>query len=77
MNRWNIRNINGFLIQVKNKFKYFQVAADAEQEKFRRLWNVKTIEHGMIRIPPHLLQDLIHKENIDKFFKVEDKPVAR
>ncbi len=48
-----------------------------QQRKFRELWNVKTIEHGMVRIPPQTLEELICKDNIEKFFRLEEKPVAR
>ena len=58
-------------------FNWDSSVHDAEKEKFRQLWDVKTIEQGMIRIPTHLLEDLIHKESIEKFFRLEEKPVAR
>jgi hypothetical protein len=48
-----------------------------EKTKFDELWDCKTIEHGLIRVPTHRLQDLISKENIDKFYEVDEKPVAR
>jgi hypothetical protein len=31
----------------------------------------------MVRVPTHMLEDLIHKDNIEKFFRLEEKPVAR
>ena len=50
---------------------------DEERAKFDRLWDVKTIEDGRVRILPQMLDDLIRKENIEKFYIVDDKPVAR
>ena len=50
---------------------------DEEQRKFKELWKVKTIEQGMIRVPTGLLQDLIHKDSLETFFDLEEKPVAR
>ena len=52
-------------------------AEDEERAKFDRLWDVKSVEQGRIRIPPKMLDDLIRKESIDKFYMVEDRPVAR
>ncbi len=48
-----------------------------EETKFDGLWDVKTIENGVVRIPTQLLDELISKESIEKFYEVEDKPVAR
>ena len=48
-----------------------------EETKFDGLWDVKTIENGLIRIPTQCLEELITKESIEKFYEVEDKPVAR
>ena len=50
---------------------------DEERAKFDQLWDVKTVEQGRVRISPKMLDDLIRKESIDKFYIVEDKPVAR
>ena len=50
---------------------------DEERAKFDRLWDVKTIEDGRVRILPQMLDDLIRKESIEKFYIVDDKPVAR
>jgi len=47
-----------------------------EETKFDGLWDVKTIENGLVRIPTQCLEELISKENIEKFYEVEDKPVA-
>ena len=41
---------------------------DETQKKLMELWKVKTIEQGMVRVPTHFLEDLIHKESIEKFF---------
>ena len=48
-----------------------------EETKFDGLWDVKTIDNGLIRIPTQCLEELISKEGIEKFYEVEDKPVAR
>lgn len=50
---------------------------DEEQRKFKELWGMKTIEQGMIRVPTGKLQDLIHKDSLETFFDLEEKPVAR
>jgi hypothetical protein len=48
-----------------------------EETKFDGLWDVKTIENGLIRIPTQLLEELISEESIEKFYDIEDTPVAR
>ena len=48
-----------------------------EETKFDGLWDVKTIRNGCVRISPQLLDDLITKDSIEKFYEVEDNPVAR
>ena len=53
--------------------KYFR----HEKTKFDELWDCKTIEHGLIRIPTQRLEDLISKERIEKVYEVDEKPVAR
>ena len=50
---------------------------EEERAKFDRLWDVKSVDQGRVRISPRMLDQLIRKENIDKFYIVEDKPVAR
>ncbi|TRY80091.1 hypothetical protein TCAL_17092 [Tigriopus californicus] len=50
---------------------------EVRNAKFKELWDVKTIEQGMIRVPTKFLQDLIHNESIEKYFDIEEKPVAR
>lgn len=47
-----------------------------ERTKFDGLWDSKSIEHGLVRIPTHRLEELIRAESIDKFYDVEEKPVA-
>jgi len=47
-----------------------------EETKFDGLWDVKTIRNGCVRISPQLLDDLITKDSIEKFYEVEDNPVA-
>lgn len=48
-----------------------------ERAKFDKLWEVKSVDMGRVRIPPNVLDDLIRKEHIEKFYVIEDKPVAR
>ncbi len=50
---------------------------ESSREKFSKLWKVKTIAHGMVRVPIELLDELVAKENITDIFHVEDTPVAR
>ena len=54
-----------------------QVKLLREETKFDGLWDVKTIENGLVRIPTQCLEELISEESIEKFYEVEDKPVAR
>ena len=48
-----------------------------EETKFDGLWEVKTIDNGLIRLPTQCLENLISKEGIEKYYEVEPKPVAR
>ena len=48
-----------------------------EETKFDGLWEVKTIDNGLIRLPTQCLDNLISKEGIEKYYEVEPKPVAR
>ena len=47
-----------------------------EETKFDGLWDVKTIRDGCVRIPAQFLDELITKDSIEKFYEVEDNPVA-
>ena len=46
-------------------------------EKLDLLWKNRTIQEGMVNLPVNTLDDLIRKESIEKFYIVEDTPVAR
>ena len=49
----------------------------SQSEKLDLLWKNRTIEQGMVKLPINTLDDLIRKESIEKFYIVEDAPVAR
>ena len=49
----------------------------SNRKKFEELCDLKNIELGIVKVPPDLLEDLIHKENIEKYYEVEEVPVAR
>ena len=49
----------------------------SQSEKLDLLWKNRTIEQGMVKLPVNTLDDLIRKESIEKFYIVEDTPVAR
>ena len=49
----------------------------SQRAKLDLLWKDRRIEQGMVRIPANLLDDLIRKESIEKFYIVEETPVAR
>jgi len=57
--------------------KLSRISTSRERTKFDDLWQYKTIEHGLIRIPTHRLEDLIRAESIEKIYDVDEKPVAR
>jgi len=48
----------------------------SNRKKFSELCDVKNIELGIVKVPPELLEDLIHKEKIEKFYSVDPVPVA-
>jgi len=48
----------------------------SNRQKFSELCDVKNVEMGIVKVPPELLEDLIHKENIEKFYDVDPVPVA-
>jgi len=48
----------------------------SNRKKFSELCDVKNIELGIVKVPPELLEDLIQKEKIDKFYTVDQVPVA-
>ena len=48
-----------------------------EETKFDGLWDVKTIDNGLVRIPTQCLEELISRESIEKFYEVEENPVAK
>ena len=49
----------------------------SNRKKFEELCDVKNVELGIVKVPAHVLDELIHKENIDKFYDVDAIPVAR
>ena len=49
----------------------------SQSEKLDLLWKNRTIQEGMVKLPVNTLDDLIRKESIEKFYIVEDTPVAR
>jgi len=48
----------------------------SNRKKFEELCDLKNIELGIVKVPPELLEDLIHKENIEKYYDVDEVPVA-
>ena len=48
-----------------------------EETKFDGLWDVKSVKDGLVRLPTKCLEELITKESIEKYYEVEDTPVAR
>jgi hypothetical protein len=48
-----------------------------ERKKFGELSDVTNIELGMVKVPMELLDELIHKEPIEKYYTVDEVPVAR
>ena len=50
---------------------------DPSQAKFRRLWETREVEQGMVKLPTEILEGLINKEDISNIFELEEKPVAR
>ena len=49
----------------------------SNRKRFEELCDIKNIELGMVKVPPDILEDLINKENIEKFYDVNEIPVAR
>ena len=49
----------------------------SNRKKFEELCDLKNIELGIVKVPRELLEDLIHKENIEKYYDVDQVPVAR
>lgn len=48
-----------------------------ERKKFGELSDLTSVELGMVKVPPELLQDLIHKEPIERYYTIDEVPVAR
>jgi len=48
----------------------------SNRKRFEELCDIKNIELGMVKVPPDILEDLINKENIEKFYDVNEIPVA-
>ena len=49
----------------------------SNRKRFEDLCDIKNIELGMVKVPPDILEDLINKEKIEKFYTVDEVPVAR
>lgn len=49
----------------------------SNRKRFEELCDIKNIELGMVKVPPDILEDLINKESIEKFYDVNEVPVAR
>ena len=49
----------------------------SNRKRFEELCDIKNIELGMVKVPPDILEDLINKENIEKFYEIDEIPVAR
>lgn len=53
--------------------------ADVEvsnRKKFEELCDVKNVELGIVKVPEEVLDELIHKEKLEKFYTVDEVPVA-
>ena len=53
------------------------VKSNREETKFDGLWDVKSVKDGLVRLPTKCLDELVTKDSIDKYYEVEDTPVAR
>ena len=51
--------------------------SNREETKFDGLWDVKSVKDGLVRLPTKCLDELVTKDSIDKYYEVEDTPVAR
>ena len=60
---------------VKREEKW--VDSGREVTKFDDLWDVKSVKDGLVRLPTKCLDELITQGGIEKYYKVEDTPVAR
>ena len=49
----------------------------SNRKRFEELCDIKNIELGMVKVPPDILEDLINKDNIEKFYEIDEIPVAR
>ena len=49
----------------------------SSRSRFEQLCDIKNIELGMVKVPPEILEDLINKDNIERFYDVDELPVAR
>ena len=62
-----IRTISPDTVEVEVPFR----------KKFEELCDVKNVELGIVKVPPELLEDLIHKGDIENYYDIEAVPVAR
>ena len=53
------------------------VDSGREVTKFDGLWDVKSVKDGLVRLPIKCLDELITQGGIEKYYSVEDTPVAR
>ena len=60
---------------VKREEKW--VDSGREVTKFDGLWDVKSVKDGLVRLPIKCLDELITQGGIEKYYSVEDTPVAR
>ena len=60
---------------VKREEKW--VDSGREVTKFDGLWDVKSVKDGLVRLPTKCLDELITQGGIEKYYSVEDTPVAR
>ena len=49
----------------------------SNRKRFEELCDIKNIELGMVKVPPDILEDLINKDKIEKFYEIDEIPVAR
>merc|ERR1719464_2172563 len=59
---------------VKREEKW--VDSGREVTKFDGLWDVKSVKDGLVRLPIKCLDELITQGGIEKYYSVEDTPVA-
>jgi len=48
----------------------------SNRKKFEELCDVKNVEMGIVKVPPELLNDLIHNGRIENYYDIDPIPVA-